>query len=335
MRKLEYIWIDGSSPTPQLRSKTKVVDDASDNDLPTWGFDGSSTGQAETGLSDCILAPIFACLNPLGDPTNTNGDLLVFCEVYTTELESHESNTRRNAIDTLKPFTEHELLFGFEQEYTLFEDGQPLGFPKKGKPDPQGKYYCGVGTGKAFGRGIAEEHLELCLKAGLSISGINAEVMPGQWEFQVGPLDPIQASDQLWVARWLLHRVAEQYGITVSFDPKPVMGDWNGAGCHANVSTKEMRGSYDACIRACEALNKKHRLHIKNYGAGIKKRLTGQHETCTYNEFSFGVSDRGASVRIPWQVARKEGEGYIEDRRPNANCDPYVVSRLIGETICS
>ena len=335
MRKLEYIWVDGTTPTPQLRSKTKVDMGEPTSDPPVWGFDGSSTGQAKSNSSDCVLVPIFACLNPLGDPTNANGDLLAFCEVYTTDMESHVSNTRRPAVETLTPFIEKELWMGFEQEYTLFHEGRPLGFSSRGEPAPQGKYYCGIGTGKSFGREIAEEHLELCLKAGLSMSGINAEVMPGQWEFQIGPLDPIQASDQLWVARWLLHRVAEQYDITVSFDPKPMPGDWNGAGCHANVSTKEMRESYDACVRACEALSKRHRLHVKNYGAGIKKRLTGDHETCKYNEFRFGISDRGASVRIPWQVAHEATGGYIEDRRPNANCDPYIVSRLIGETICS
>ncbi len=208
-----------------------------------------------------------------------------------------------------------------------------MGWPPNCFPAPQGGYYCGVGADEVFGRELVERHLDACMKIGLSISGINAEVMPAQWEFQIGPVGTPEVSDQLWVARWLLYRLGEDLGISATLDPKPVRGDWNGAGAHCNLSTKYMREDYDACVAAAEALATKAELHIANYGHRIEERLTGQHETLSYKEFRYGVSDRGASVRIPWQVAR-DRKGYIEDRRPNANSDPYVVTRLVMDTVC-
>jgi len=338
--KAEYIWVDGTKPTPQLRSKTRVVESGMRPDV--WGFDGSSTNQAKGESSDCVLKPVFVCDDPLrGAPS-----MLVLCEVLNTDMTPHESNTRAALKETSREFVSQDMWFGLEQEYTFVDkvNGRPYGFAgcvrERGKtseysydPAPQGPYYCSTGAGKAIGRDIVEEHLDACLYAGLKISGVNAEVMPGQWEYQVGPLGPMQVSDQLWIARWLMDRIAENHGVAVSLDPKPAKGDWNGAGCHTNFSTKAMRSSYDACIKAAEALGERAQLHIENYGADIEKRLTGDHETCSYKEFKYGVSDRGASVRIPWQVA-KEGKGYIEDRRPNANCDPYIVTQLITETVC-
>ena len=324
--RAEYIWIDGSVPTPKLRSKTRILNEG--DPLPIWGFDGSSTNQAPGGDSDCVLRPVFQC----PDPVRGGNNILVMTEVLNTDLSPHESNTRAACAVAAEKYAEHEYIFGIEQEYTFFKGSRPLGFPEQGIAAPQGGYYCGVGADEIFGRPVVEEHLTACLDAGLDISGINAEVMPGQWEFQVGPVPALEVSDQLWIARWLLYRVGEHHDINATLDPKPARGDWNGAGAHTNFSTREMRASYDACVQAAEALRTRHELHIANYGFGIEERLTGRHETCSYKEFRYGVSDRGASVRIPWQVER-EGKGYIEDRRPNANMDPYVVTRLIMETV--
>jgi glutamine synthetase len=255
------------------------------------------------------------------------------CEVLLTDGTPHLSNTRAACAETARKYADFEMWFGIEQEYTLFAGARPLGWPVNGFPAPQGGYYCGVGADEVFGRELVEKHLDACMKAGLSISGINAEVMPAQWEFQIGPVGTLEVSDQLWMARWLLYRLGEDLGISAKLDPKPVRGDWNGAGAHTNFSTKYMREDYDACVAAAEALGRKADLHIANYGDRIEERLTGQHETASYKEYTYGVSDRGASVRIPWQVAR-DRKGYIEDRRPNANIDPYIVTRLVVDTVC-
>lgn len=326
--KAEYIWTDGTEPTARLRSKTKVLADGAE--LPIWGFDGSSTNQAPGENSDCVLRPVFSCPDPIRGGDNK----LVMCEVLLPDMTPHPTNTRADLVAVAEEFGADEPLFGIEQEYTFFENGHPHGFPAGGFPAPQGFYYCGVGADEVYGREIVEAHLDACLEAGLSLSGINAEVMPGQWEFQVGPLGPLEVSDQLWLARWLLYRIAENFGIAATLDPKPVKGDWNGAGAHTNFSTKAMRASYEPVLAACEALAKNASEHVDHYGAEIEHRLTGLHETAPWNEFSYGVSDRGASVRIPWQV-EVEQKGYIEDRRPNANMDPYVVTRLIVDTVCS
>ena len=326
--RAEYIWIDGQEPTAKLRSKTKIVPDG--EDPPIWAFDGSSTEQASGDDSDCVLRPVL--VKP--DPIRGGDDKLVMAEVLTTDMEPHPSNTRAACVEVAEKYASHESWFGLEQEYTFFKDGRPHGWPIGGYPAPQGGYYCGVGADEIWGRDIVEAHTKACIEAGIAIAGTNAEVMIGQWEFQIGPLGPVEVGDQLWLARWLLYRIAEDHDISAHLNPKPVEGDWNGAGMHTNFSTKEMRETYDPIIAACEALGKNAELHVENYGAGIQRRLTGLHETAPWTEYNYGVSDRGASVRIPWQVA-KEGKGYIEDRRPNANADPYVVSRLITGTVCA
>jgi glutamine synthetase len=260
---------------------------------------------------------------------------LVLCEVLNVDGTPHPTNKRAHAVEIYKKYAAMEPLFGIEQEYTFFQEGRPYGWPEDGYPAPQGPYYCGVGGAKMPGRDIVEAHTLACQRAGLGIEGTNAEVMMGQWEFQIGILDPVAIGDHLWTARWLLERIAEEFDVDVSFDAKPIKGDWNGAGAHTNFSTKATRavGGWDAIIAACEALGTRVKEHIAAYGDDIESRLTGAHETAPYTKYSYGVSNRGASVRIPAAVAVAK-RGYLEDRRPNANIDPYVVSAIIVETIC-
>lgn len=330
----EYIWMDGHEPTQKLRSKTRVLDNVVSGvqNLPSWGFDGSSTNQAVGSDSDCMLKPVYK----IPDPIRGGSNLLVMCEVMNPDGTPHISNTRSHLAYISEKFSNKEAWFGIEQEYTLFEGRNPLGWPEGGYPAPQGPFYCGVGADEVFGRDIVEEHLELCLNAGLQISGINAEVMPGQWEYQIGPLGPLESADQIWLSRWILYRISEDYGISATLHPKPVKGDWNGAGAHTNYSTKEMRanGGLKEIEVACKKLEKNHDKHIAVYGAHNEERLTGLHETCSINEFRYGVSDRGASIRIPMQTSNN-GYGYLEDRRPAANMDPYKVCAMIIETTCN
>ncbi|MEZ4287281.1 MAG: glutamine synthetase GlnII [Polyangiales bacterium] len=329
--KAEYIWIDGTQPTPLLRSKTKITDSASD--LPEWGFDGSSTNQATGDKSDCALKPVFH----VKDPIRGGDNVLVMCEVFNADGTPHPTNTRRAAAEAEAKYKDQDPWYGMEQEYTMFIDGRPLGFPEGGGQPaiPQGPYYCSTGSKYIFGRDIVEEHMDACIRAGLNISGINAEVMPGQWEFQIGPARLTEVGDHMYLARYLLAIIAEKYGVDISYDAKPVKGDWNGAGCHTNFSTKAMRedGGYEVIKATCEKLGRPERIeaHLAAYGDGLADRLTGKHETMSYKQFGWGVSDRGASIRIPMQTA-KDNKGYLEDRRPCANIDPYTVARLLIET---
>lgn len=328
--KLEYIWLDGYD-TQNLRSKTKILvdgefigDQIDLRHLPNWSFDGSSTEQAKGNKSDCILKPV----RLVKDSDRFEG-YLVMCEVLNVDGSFHESNVR-DEVD-------EDFWFGFEQEYVLTKNGSILGWPDKKQalyPKPQGEYYCGVGSDTISGRQIVEEHLDLCLDAGLQISGINAEVMLGQWEYQLFGKGT-QAADDLWLSRYLLHRVCERHGVSVLLHPKPVEGDWNGSGMHVNFSNTEMRelGGKEMMKDICEKLKGSHDAFISKYGKDNHMRLTGRHETQHISKFSYGVSDRGASVRIPINVAQNGWKGYLEDRRPASNANPYEIIKLVSNLV--
>lgn len=331
-----YVWIDGTGE--QLRAKTRTLDFIPKvaEDLPIWNFDGSSTYQAEGSNSDIYLHPVAL----YKDPFRCGNNKLVLCETYKYNHKPTESNKRRSCLEVMEKAKDQKPWFGIEQEYTLLDcDRHPFGWPKNGFPGPQGPYYCGVGADKVYGRDVVEAHYRACLYAGIPICGTNAEVMPAQWEFQVGPSEGIAIGDDLWMARFILQRVAEDFGVVVSFDPKPIPGDWNGAGAHTNFSTKLMReeNGLKEIERAIERLSKHHERHIQAYdpkqGKDNERRLTGFHETSSIHDFSAGVANRGASIRIPRQVA-EEAKGYLEDRRPSSNCDPYSVSDVLVRTVC-
>lgn len=307
-------------------------------DYDIWNFDGSSTGQSLDGnSSDVIIVPVKLYNNPL---INYPNSMIVLCECLNADMTPHATNNRHKCAMTSLKYKDFECLFGIEQEYTiLHRDGKPykwLYFDGPGIGD-QGPYYCSVGGDRAFGREIADEHLLACLNAGIHICGTNAEVMPSQWEFQIGTCDMLTVSDDLLVARFLLHKISEKYNCSISFYPK-LFKDWNGSGGHTNFSTKQMReddkDGLNHIINACEKLAKKHVEHISVYGIDNDKRLTGKHETSNIKSFSWGKHNRNCSVRIPLQVCNNNC-GYFEDRRPAANIDPYLVTEIMVRTICS
>ncbi|HEX2100982.1 MAG TPA: glutamine synthetase beta-grasp domain-containing protein [Candidatus Synoicihabitans sp.] len=334
--KLEYIWLDGYTPVPNMRSKTKIIDGdpakLSLNDLPVWGFDGSSTQQAEGRSSDCLLKPV--ALFP--DSTRTNG-FLVMSEVLMPDGSPHPTNSRATIPD------DADTWFGFEQEYFFYKDGRPLGFPAEGYPAPQGPYYTGVGY-KYVGciaRELVEKHIDICVAAGINIEGINAEVAKGQWEFQIFGKGSKSAADQMWTARYIMTRLCESYGVDIEWHCKPIRGewgrslDWNGSGMHANFSTKHLRevGGKAYFEKLMDAFRKHHDEHIAVYGPDNHLRLTGLHETQSIDKFSYGLADRGSSIRIPHSFVNGGYKGYLEDRRPNSAADPYLVAGRILKTI--
>ncbi len=354
--KLEYIWLDGSEPQ-RLRSKTKIISSIDSKgftsfnpkDYDMWSFDGSSTNQAKAGKSentDCLLKPVFVT----NDPIRGGENKLILCEVLNPDGTPHKTNHRVKLEKMIEELglsmkKSESPWLGWEQEYTLthkpempFSEGIgfPLGFGLNHIPRPQGDYYCGIGADTVVGRDIVEEHMNMCMEIGLDISGINAEVLLGQWEYQIGPVTPLNGADQLWISRYILQRVSEKHNVNVSLHPKPIEGDWNGTGCHVNFSTKEMRqeGGFEIIKETMPKLKENHMAHIEVYGLYNDQRLTGAHETSGIHEFSYGFSTRDTSIRIPAQ-ATIEGKGYFEDRRPASNCDPYLVTERMLKTVYS
>jgi glutamine synthetase len=330
--RLDYIWLDGYAPTANIRTKAQIVDLADDFDgeldqVPVWGFDGSSTQQAEGTDSDCKLIPARVYPNPLRET-----GWFVLCEVYTRNGQPHPTNIR-HLIDDAEG---EEFWFGFEQEYVLMtSDGRPIGFPEGGYPEPQGPYYCSVGAHNVSGRHLIDDHMDVCAAADIGVCGVNSEVMLGQWEYQCFAKGAKRAADDLIMSRFMLNLMAEDYDIIVNLDPKPIKGDWNGSGMHSNFSTDYTRdvGGQDYIEALCAGFEPFHKDHLAVYGAGNERRLTGAHETASIDKFSYGASNRASSIRIPIYTTSHDWKGYIEDRRPASDADPYRVVHRIIETV--
>jgi len=335
MYKLDYVWLDGYDEK-NMRMKTRYFNgyELDMKDLPVWGFDGSSTMQAEGDNSDCVLEPV-KMYRDTSDPMGMSH--IVFCEVMNPDGTPHKTNTRAKLREIIEKsggldIVSKNMMFGIEQEYVIFDKktGRPSGWPSNGFPPPQGRYYCGVGGDVVEHRELVDAHAEFCNRAGIPVQGTNAEVMLSQWEYQIGPATALDVCDHLWIARYMLERLAERQGLYIKLDPKPIAGDWNGSGAHINFSSKFMReeSTMDDINRICIELSKYKEEMLSYYGMGNEHRLTGDHETAHIDDYTWGVSDRSASIRIPMSTANK-GQGHLEDRRPAANIDPYEAVGVI------
>ncbi|KAH9586738.1 Glutamine synthetase [Trypanosoma melophagium] len=328
--RVTYIWLAGKDAHHDIRSKDRTMyltneelakhpkELLAEGFFPLWNFDGSSTNQAHGSDTEVILKPVNAYLCRIPRPTTNVPWLLVLAECYLPSGEPTRDNSRAMARLIFEQKPDEHPWFGMEQEFFLKKDGRPYGWPSTGFPAPQGPYYCATGHQFAPGRKYVDLHYEVCLQMGLNISGTNAEVAPGQWEFQVGPCEGLEMGDQLTVARWVLLRILESDGLDVDYRAKPIQGDWNGSGLHTNFSTHATPNGSEGYYF---------------YGAENNERLTGKHETSVPSVVTAGVGTRGTSIRIPNSVAA-EGKGYMEDRRPAGDADPYLVSsRLFASCV--
>lgn len=336
---LEYVWLDNTTGPEgkMLRSKTKIVDTDEDfqhffqkgiEKYPIWSFDGSSTGQAETHDSELFLKPVSKYLDPF---RKSELGIVVLCEVY-DENGPHKSNTRHKMVSVSDKLDPMQLTwYGYEQEYFLMDlfDNRPYGAINLDEIK-QGPYYCSSGH-NISGREIAEKHLAACLYMRLNVSGTNSEVMYGQWEYQIGPVTAVSGADELWISRWVMTRVCEDYNCKFSLHPKPFNStEYNGSGMHVNFSIADMRHPSSiqkkkAVEHVINCLERTHEKHIEVYGYGNAERLTGHNETCDIKTFKSGIGNRGASIRIPKNAFDDGANTYIEDRRPGSNADPYEI----------
>ncbi|XP_045491737.1 glutamine synthetase 1, mitochondrial-like [Colias croceus] len=330
-----YCWIDGSGLNMRCKDRILNCTPYCADAAPGWAFDGSSTGQATTANSDTTLKPAAV----YKDPFRLEPHVLVLAEVYMGDGSAAKTNHRKFCNDLCEFHKAEEPWFGLEQEYTMLDvDGWGLGWPKGGG-FPAVNYefsYCGVGAKYIAGRDISEAHTKACLYAGCDFEGTNAEVMFACWEWQIGTTIGIKAPDDMWMSRYIMSRVSEDYGVVVTYHPKPMGPKHPGVGMHHNFSTKRMRsdGGYQFIEECIKRLEKNHMKHMKNYQhdeQSNRMRLSGKFETAPFDKFSWGIANRKASIRLGRNIKEK-GKGFMEDRRPAGDCDPYLVCGLLMDT---
>lgn len=331
---VEYIWLGLDN---EIFSKVRIIrpgqliekkssEYISHLNIPDWDYDGSSTGQATTEASEVILKPCAIYKNPFCNKELQS--FIVLCSTYNPDGKPLESNTRHNAVDIFleEVVYDQDIWFGIEFEYMMYSKatGQPISESINSRTN-----YC---SPVATGKNIVEEHMMMCLEAGIGYDGYNSEVVGSQWEYQIFGRG-IAVADQSIVARYILERVASKHDVYINWYPKP-FSDKNGQGKHVNCSTKAMRspGGISAIHAAIELLSLTHDDHMKVYGKDNELRLTGKHETSSFTKFSSGQADRTASIRIGSRTV-KAGCGYFEDRRPASNADEYLVISKLAETI--
>lgn len=275
------------------------------------------------------------------DPFEGKPHKLVLCEVRSKTGDPANASNRAYCEEVMEKASALSPWITYEQEYFIFDckTNKPIGWPSHGHPQLMGPSYCGVGGGRENGRDVARAHYRACRNAGIKLSGLNAELVWGQWEYQCGPSEGITAPDDLWMSRYILERVAADFGVKISFDPKPIHSYVVGSGMHTNFSTTETRvapSGVDSMIKYINRLKLSHDEDVKVYdaagGEDNRVRLSGRFiDTQNVKEFTYGVAKRNVSVRIPY-FCNQNKCGYFEDRRPASNADPYLVTAALTKS---
>ncbi|XP_070391237.1 glutamine synthetase-like isoform X1 [Dermacentor albipictus] len=334
-----YVFVDAT--LENVRSKMRVLryEPKSPEECPRSTFCGAGTDQwPDAGVdSELYLLPVAL----FKDPFLKGRNKLVLCEVLNADEQPHETNTRHPCKKAMEAVKEEEPWFGIEQEYAILEqNGVPIGWPKQSHSlKCCQSYFYAVGSENTAGRQVADAHIKACSYAGVKLYGSNVEAVISQWEYQIGPLPGVETGDHLWISRYILQRVAEDFGVVVSFEPRPFKSlKMPGCAGHINFSTKSSRseGGLDWINKAIAKLELKHELHLKAYDPrkdANKERLRGNLMATPSREFSAAVSAKTVCVRIP-RLTKVAGRGFFEDRRPGANVEPYRAMQRLVETLC-
>ena len=328
--KAEYIWIDGTEPTAKLRSKTKILDKTG----PPSCRSGASTARPPTRppatASDCVLQPVFSC----PDPIRGGDNVLVLAEVLYTDMTPHPTNTRAEPPRSPTSTPTRSRCSASSRSTPCSSAAARSASPRTATRPPGPRTTAASAPTRSTAARLVEAHIERLHRG-----------RPRHLRHQRrGHARPVGVPDR--PARPPRGRrpavdrpvaaLPHRRGLRHQRHPRPQAGPGRlerRRRPHQLLHQGDARGLRRRSSPPARRSAEKPLEHVKVYGFGIEDRLTGLHETAPWNEFSYGVSNRGASVRIPWQV-EVDKKGYIEDRRPNANCDPYLVTSRIVDTVC-